>query len=54
MPQSAAHASPRAQRDYCGYLQVITYYQQSIAQLYQFTFKKLQISFVQNAKTLIN
>ena len=23
-PQSAAHASPRAQRDYCGYLQIIT------------------------------
>ena len=54
MPQSAAHASPRAQRNYCGYLQVITYYQQSIAQLYQFTFKKLQISFVQNAETLID
>ena len=42
----------RKSRDYCGFLQVITYYQQSIAQLYQFTFKKLQIRFVQNAKIL--
>ena len=44
----------RAQREYYAYLQIITNCQQSMSQSCQIASKKLQISFVQNAETLID